>query len=217
MSLEYILWGGTGQSIVLEEIIRSQNGKVIAIFDKNPNISKSFDDVDYFLGQESIELALKKFEGKQIHFAIAIGGSNGKDRLQLLDSIKKLGFLNASLIHNTAYISESAIVHEGCQILARSAVCARVVIGKGTIINTNCSVDHECIIGEGTHIAPGATIAGNVHIEANCFIGAGAVILPHLKIGENSIIGAGSVLTKSVPKNSIFWGTPAKFQRKNDE
>lgn len=50
-----------------------------------------------------------------------------------------------------------------------------------------------------------------VIIENNVFIGAHSIILKGVKIGENSIIGAGSVVTKSVPKNQIWAGNPAKF------
>jgi acetyltransferase-like isoleucine patch superfamily enzyme len=50
-----------------------------------------------------------------------------------------------------------------------------------------------------------------VFIEDNVFIGAYSIILKGLTIGENSIIGAGSIVTKSVPKNQIWAGSPAKF------
>lgn len=51
-------------------------------------------------------------------------------------------------------------------------------------------------------------------IEKNAFIGAHCIILKGVTIGENSIIGAGSVVTKSIPKNEIWGGNPAKFIRK---
>ncbi|MBY0487468.1 MAG: acyltransferase [Flavobacteriaceae bacterium] len=52
---------------------------------------------------------------------------------------------------------------------------------------------------------------GAVKIENNVWVGEGVVIMPGVTIGENSIIGANSVVTKSVPKNSVFAGIPAKF------
>lgn len=38
-----------------------------------------------------------------------------------------------------------------------------------------------------------------------------SVIMPGVTIGENSIIAANAVVTKSVPKNTVFAGIPAKF------
>jgi acetyltransferase-like isoleucine patch superfamily enzyme len=53
----------------------------------------------------------------------------------------------------------------------------------------------------------------DVIIENNVFIGAHSTILKGVCIGENSIIGACSVVTKSIPRNEIWGGNPAKFIR----
>ena len=52
---------------------------------------------------------------------------------------------------------------------------------------------------------------GKIHICSHVFVGANSIILPNVRIGENSVIGAGSIVTKSVPANSVFAGSPAKF------
>ena len=48
----------------------------------------------------------------------------------------------------------------------------------------------------------------------NVWLGAGAKILPGVTVGENSIVAAGAVVTKSVPKNSVVAGVPAKIIKK---
>ena len=50
-----------------------------------------------------------------------------------------------------------------------------------------------------------------VIIEKDVFIGAHSTILKGVTIGEGAIIGACSVVTRSVPKNEIWAGNPAKF------
>lgn len=52
---------------------------------------------------------------------------------------------------------------------------------------------------------------GPINIENNVWIGEGAVILSGITIGENSIIGANSVVTKSIPRNSVAAGNPARI------
>lgn len=52
---------------------------------------------------------------------------------------------------------------------------------------------------------------GPIYIENNVWVGEGAVILSGVTIGENSIIGANSVVTKSVSKNCVVAGNPAKI------
>lgn len=51
---------------------------------------------------------------------------------------------------------------------------------------------------------------GKVKIEKNVWVGEGVTIMPGITIGENSIIGANAVVTKSIPKNSVAVGIPAK-------
>lgn len=66
------------------------------------------------------------------------------------------------------------------------------------------------------HIVEYAKI-GSIKIEDNVFIGANVTVLPNVTIGENSIIGAGSIVTKSIPKNCVAAGNPAKVIMTIDE
>jgi len=50
-----------------------------------------------------------------------------------------------------------------------------------------------------------------VIIGNEVFIGVNSIIMPGVIIEDNVIIAAGSVVTKSIPKNSIVAGNPAKI------
>ncbi len=52
---------------------------------------------------------------------------------------------------------------------------------------------------------------GRITIHDGSMIGYGSILLPGVSVGPNSIVGAGSLVTKDVPPNSIFGGSPAKF------
>lgn len=54
-------------------------------------------------------------------------------------------------------------------------------------------------------------IKKGIIIQDNVWIGANSVILDGVIIESGAIIGAGSVVTKSVPKNCIVAGNPAKI------
>ena len=104
-------------------------------------------------------------------------------------------------------------------------------LGKAVFINSCCRFqDNGGIeIGDNTMIGQGTTIVTLNHdlnpktrhnanpkpvkIGKNVWIGASCTILPGVCIGDNSIIGAGSVVTKSIPKNAIVVGNPAKIIR----
>jgi len=52
---------------------------------------------------------------------------------------------------------------------------------------------------------------GRIKIGSNCFVGNNCIFLPGSQMGNNCILGAGSVLNSTMPNNSVFAGTPAKY------
>lgn len=56
-----------------------------------------------------------------------------------------------------------------------------------------------------------------IKIEDNVHIGWNSIIMPGVTIGENSIIGCGAIVTKSIPKNSVAVGIPARVIESIDE
>lgn len=55
-----------------------------------------------------------------------------------------------------------------------------------------------------------------VVIKKGVFIGAHSIILKGVTIGQKSVIAAGSVVTKNIPANELWGGSPAKFIRSID-
>jgi len=206
-----IIWGATGQAIVLQDYLDPLNYDLVAIFDNDPNVLSPFEGVDIFYGREGFTSWLAESRDSAYCFIVAIGGSRGKDRVSISRYLEEQGLEPVSAIHPEAYLSKSSRVGIGCQLMTRSIVCARAQIGNYCLINTGASVDHECKLGEGVHIGPGALLAGKVTIGDYSFIGTGAIVLPNIKIGSSSIIGAGSVVTKDIPEGSVCCGNPAKL------
>jgi len=91
-------------------------------------------------------------------------------------------------IHSLAFVPEYSILKSGCWIGPK--VCFTNVLFP----NTPKAKKH---------------LKGPI-IEENAKIGANATILPKIIVGKNSLVGAGSVVTKSVPKNKVVCGNPAK-------
>lgn len=106
-------------------------------------------------------------------------------------------------------------------------------IGDGTYIGelSNIRAAGFCAIGKDCLIAQNVSLVGSNYgkcagvsmkyqpidstkqgfvIEDDVWIGAGAVVLPGVTVGAGAIVAAGSVVTRSVGRNSIVAGAPAR-------
>ncbi len=92
-------------------------------------------------------------------------------------------------------------------------------IGTFSYINCKYGVEIQDDVQIGSHcsIYSNSTIdskKGKVVLKKNCRIGTHSTIMPNVTIGENSVIAAYSFVTKNVPKNELWAGTPAHFKKK---
>lgn len=211
----FLIWGAKGHAKVLGEIIRLNNGEVIAMVDKDSSLVSPIDNLKILDGYQGYINWIKEIKSLNTKFEFsaiaAIGGDKGKDRLDYLKMFQLDGFETPSLTHPKAHVSDTAIIGDNCQICAFAFIGTGAEIGDACIVNTKASVDHESILGHGVHLAPGATLCGCIKVANFAFVGAGAIILPNLNIGQNSIVGAGSIVTRDVPENVLVYGNPAKI------
>jgi sugar O-acyltransferase (sialic acid O-acetyltransferase NeuD family) len=209
ISKHIIFWGGAGQAKVLNEALHNTEFKLVLLVDNRKALSP-IHSIPIVCGESGLDQWLHDNPNTELYFSVAIGGSNGKDRLTIASHLLGKKIIEHTIIHKTAYIANDAVIGSGSQILASSTICTHVNIGRQVIINTAASVDHDCVIHDGVHIGPGASLAGEIVIEKNVFVGTGAIILPKLSIGANTIIGAGAVVTKSISANKIVAGNPSR-------
>jgi sugar O-acyltransferase (sialic acid O-acetyltransferase NeuD family) len=215
MLRDLVLWGTTGQAKVLGEFISDLGYRLVAVFDNNPAAVSAFPEVPLYVGEPGFQKWLAGGPRGGTAFLVAIGGSRGRDRLEILTRLKLAGLQPVVVVHPRAYVARHARVGEGGQILANAAVGEGAVLGAACVINTAASVDHDCVLGDGVHVAPGATVAGDVTVGTCSFIAVGAVVLPRLRIGAHTTVGAGSVVTRDLPDGVVAYGNPARIIRPN--
>lgn len=116
----------------------------------------------------------------------------------------------ATCVSRFAMLSRTCELSGGVAALPGAVVNAATTIGRGTILNTNSSVDHDSRIGDFVHIAPGATLGGGVTVGDGTFVGLGARILPGVTVGARAMIGAGAVVLADVGADSTVVGVPAR-------
>jgi len=97
---------------------------------------------------------------------------------------------------------------------------ANTCIDKGSLGNTllkeGCKIDnlvhiaHNVIVGRNAVVIANAMIGGSVEIKDNAWIAPSVSIMQTLQIGNNTLVGLGSIVTKNIPDNETWAGTPAQ-------
>jgi UDP-3-O-[3-hydroxymyristoyl] glucosamine N-acyltransferase len=88
-------------------------------------------------------------------------------------------------------------------------VTASTTIGEGSKLDNQVQVGHDTVIGKRCLIASQVGIAGCVLIEDFVTIWGQVGITSGITIGEKAVISAQSGVSKSLPGNKAYFGTPA--------
>lgn len=110
-------------------------------------------------------------------------------------------------------IGDNVSIQKDCHIGAIN----KIIIGNNVLIASRvyiCDHSHGETTKEDLLLPPGDRklySKGPIVIEDNVWLGEGVVVLAGVTIGENSIIGANAVVTKSLPKNCVAAGNPARI------
>lgn len=120
-----------------------------------------------------------------------------------------------------------SIIGENCNICAHCFIENDVKIGDNVTVKSGVYLWDGIVVEDNVQIGPNVTFTNDKYpraktefvlqktlIKRNASIGAGATILGGVTIGENAMIGAGSIVTKDIPANELWVGSPAKFIRR---
>ena len=136
----------------------------------------------------------------------------------------------------TTHIGEGTQIWQFCVILKNARIGKNCNINFNVFIENNVIIGNNVTIKSGVQIWDGVSIESNVFIGPNvtftndllprskkypstfkrtiikdgASIGANATIIAGNQIETHSMVGAGSVVTKSIGKNELWVGNPAK-------
>lgn len=136
--------------------------------------------------------------------------------------------------HNTM-IWQYCVVLKNAQIGNDCNICSHCFIENDVKIGNNVTIKNGVFLWDGitiednVQIGPTVTFTNDKYprakqpfelqrtiVKKNASIGAASTILGGVTIGENAMIGAGSIVTKDIPANELWVGSPARFIRKID-
>lgn len=206
-----LIIGGGGHARVLAEILIKQEKRIIGVV--APELTagnKLFEGIDRFLDDDEI----LKFRPEDVLLVNGIGSMPYESlREDIYNRFTKLGYKFATVIAESALVSHYSVLEHGVQVMNNCVVSIGCKVGENTIINTSTSIDHDCTIGAHCHLAPGTTLSGQVVIERNVHVATGTNVINNINIGHNTIVGTGANVTKSIPSNSIVYGTRSVIKR----
>lgn len=123
------------------------------------------------------------------------------------------------VISDNAEIGDNVVIHPG------NIIYDGVKIGNNCHIQAQCFIPNGIEIGDNVFIGPGVKFANDAKppskgkywkktiIKNGVVIGIGVIVLPGVILGENVFVCAGSLVTKNIPDNECWKGSPAKFYK----
>ncbi len=144
-----------------------------------------------------------------------------------LSDVQNVNIPESTRVWQFVVILPKAEIGENCNICSQCLIENDVKIGNNVTIKSGVYLWDGIQIEDNVQVGPNVTFTNDKYprakqpfelqrtlIKKGASIGAGAVILGGITIGENAMIGAGSIVTKDVPENELWVGSPAKFVRK---
>lgn len=204
--LNLILVGGGGHCKSTIETIESQpeSFQIKGILDSNIGETVSGYSV---IGSDELIPQLTKENA----FVITVGSiKSTKIREKIVTNIKACNGNFPIIKASTSIVSKRSVIGEGTVILHNATVNADVVIGEQCIINTAANIEHDCKLGDFVHISTGAMINGGCQIGNRCFVGSNSTITQSVTICDDVIIGAGSVVINNITEPGTYVGNPCR-------
>ncbi len=189
---DIVLIGGGGHCKAVIDVIELEGRfNIIGIIDKPELLGKNVLGYPIIGNDSELNNLVKRCK----NVLITIGQIRSPlPRINLFDTVLKLGFTLPSIVSPRAYISQHASIGKGSVIMHDVIVGADVKIGDNCIINTKSIVEHGSSIGNHCHISTNAVINGDVVVGNGSFIGSGAISKEGVRIGDNCFAKAGSVI-----------------------
>lgn len=142
--------------------------------------------------------------------AVVLGFGAASGRGAILDAIEAAGLALPTLVHPTAFISTSATLASGAQVMPQASIGPGARVGRGVLVNTGATLDHDVVVADGSVIDPGAVLTGRVRIGSEVEVGSGAILIPDSVVEDGATVGAGAVVVRPVAAGTTVVGVPAR-------
>lgn len=92
--------------------------------------------------------------------------SDNELRYNWLLKINAAGGKIATIVHSSAYVSPRAVIGKGSAVLPNATVNNEAILTYGCIVDLGAIIDHNTLLGNGAHVAPGVVVKSSNLIPA---------------------------------------------------
>src|SRR4051794_6660478 len=115
----------------------------------------------------------------------------------------------ATIVHPTATVGSTCTIGVGSVLLAPADLTADVVVGRHVVVMPQVVLPHDARVDDFATLASGVRVGGACHVAEGAYIGAAAVLREMITVGPRALVGMGSVVTRDVPGERKWMGSPA--------
>ena len=195
-------------------VILGSGGHALAVWDAS--LSAGFTPIGFVDPAQSssrveglpVVSSLLEIDLSEVDVALGIGHNFAREQatVELLEKYPAARM--PVIVHQTAWVSPSAVLDAGTVVMAQASVGPFATTGRGALLNTAASLDHESQLGDFASLGPGAHTGGQVIVGARTMVGLNAGILQGISIGADTVIGGQSLVRTDIPLGTVAFGVP---------
>ena len=203
--IDVIIIGAGGHAAEIDEYLRHNQkltGKneinVLGFLDDNPENYSRYSLSGPLLG------GLKNHEIEK-GCKYILGIASLEFRRFFVEFFKGKGAEFISVVHCSAYVSQSALIGQGSVIGPNATIGPNVKVGNYTLINARASLGHDTVVGDYNFISPNVCLSGFTKVGDENMMGINCATIPGIKIGSRNKIAAGMIIDKDVGDDSVVF------------
>jgi len=201
--------GGFGKEVACMIRMINENKPqwhIVGFFDDNPLMKgKMISHYGPCLG--SID-DLNNYD-RELALAIAIGNPQIVKKTYSKINNPRIYFPNLIMTDFSIADKDSFTIGKGNIIQSNCTVSCDVEIGDFNVLNGSVVLGHDVKVGSFNTIMPAVRLSGEVEVGNECFFGVGSIVLQQIKMKDSITLGAGSVLMRKPKSNCLYIGVPA--------
>ena len=205
------IYGANGAGVEVYDMVK-RNRSIREKYDKIYFIDDFQDETEHY-GEKRIRFSsCAKYAGcREAEFIIAVGEPSA--RKLLFDKVASAGYPFATLVDETAIVSPTAKIGEGCIVYAGSIISANAVIRENCMIMFHSIIGHDALVSSCCVICPQATVGGHSTVGEQSFLGLDSSMKEGVNIGNRVIVGLGSMVFRDVEDGATVIGNPARVTK----